>query len=36
MMLQQERMGLETGMLFAVPIPADKAADSAAIRKGID
>jgi pseudouridine-5'-phosphate glycosidase len=35
MMLSQQKLGLETGMLFAVPIPADKAADSAVIKKGI-
>ena len=27
MMLSQAQLGLETGMLFAVPIPKDKAAD---------
>lgn len=35
-MLAQETLGLDTGMLFAVPIPADKAADSSVIKKGIE
>jgi pseudouridine-5'-phosphate glycosidase len=32
----QVAMGLETGMLFAVPIPEDKAGDSELIRQSID
>jgi hypothetical protein len=35
MVLSQDQLGLKTGMLFSVPIPADKAADQATIKKGI-
>ena len=36
MLKSQLQMNLETGMLFSVPIPADKAADQKTIRAGID
>ena len=35
MILEQEKLGFNTGMLFSVPIPADKAADQNTIKAGI-
>jgi pseudouridine-5'-phosphate glycosidase len=36
MIQSQIDLGLQTGMLFAVPIPEDKAADSELMKKSID
>ena len=36
MLISQLQMNLQTGLLFSVPIPADKAADSRKIRGAID
>ena len=35
MVNSQEELGLQTGMIFAVPIPEDKAADSQTIKDAI-
>ena len=36
MIRSQALLGLETGMVFAVPVPADKEANSAMIKTAID